>query len=120
MLTDLTVGMLARSTTAVIPDALSPAVMVTLSAVSGHFHVRQRAVFHVRRHPPEAIQAAVEKKTAQQLEDEVTDGLNLALGMERTPEDPNGLGTGAPSARSALPRPREPSPTPSCPTRRRY
>src|SRR6202007_601534 len=29
MLTDLTVGLLARSTTAVIPDALSPAVMVT-------------------------------------------------------------------------------------------
>src|ERR1700758_3006792 len=29
MLTDLTVGLLARSTTAVIPDALSPAGMVT-------------------------------------------------------------------------------------------
>jgi hypothetical protein len=29
MLTDLTVGLLARSTTAVIPDALSPPVMVT-------------------------------------------------------------------------------------------
>src|SRR6516165_9919970 len=29
MLTDLTVGLLARSTTAVIPEALSPAVMVT-------------------------------------------------------------------------------------------
>ena len=36
---------------------------------------------------PEAIQAAVEKKTAQQLEDEVADGLNLALGMVRTPQE---------------------------------
>jgi hypothetical protein len=36
---------------------------------------------------PEAIQAAVEKHTAQQLEDDVADGLNLALGMVRTPQE---------------------------------
>jgi crotonobetainyl-CoA:carnitine CoA-transferase CaiB-like acyl-CoA transferase len=36
---------------------------------------------------PEAIQAAVEKYTAQQLEDEVAGGLNLALGMVRTPQE---------------------------------
>src|ERR1700757_4902444 len=35
---------------------------------------------------PEAIQAAVEKYTAQQLEDDVAAGLNLALGMVRTPQ----------------------------------
>jgi len=35
---------------------------------------------------PEAIQAAVEKHTAQQLEDDVA-GLNLALGMVRTPQE---------------------------------
>jgi crotonobetainyl-CoA:carnitine CoA-transferase CaiB-like acyl-CoA transferase len=35
---------------------------------------------------PEAIQAAVEKYTAQELEDEIT-GLNLALGMVRTPQE---------------------------------
>lgn len=34
-----------------------------------------------------AIQAAVEKKTAQQLEDEVAGGLNLALGMVRSPQE---------------------------------
>jgi CoA-transferase family III len=36
---------------------------------------------------PEAIQAAVEKHTAQQLEDDVAVGLNLALGMVRTPQE---------------------------------
>ena len=36
---------------------------------------------------PEAIQAAVEKKTAQQLEDDVAARLNLALGMVRTPQE---------------------------------
>jgi crotonobetainyl-CoA:carnitine CoA-transferase CaiB-like acyl-CoA transferase len=36
---------------------------------------------------PQAIQAAVEKYTAQQLEDEVAGDLNLALGMVRTPEE---------------------------------
>jgi hypothetical protein len=36
---------------------------------------------------PQAIQAAVEKHTAQQLEDEVAAGLNLALGMVRTPQE---------------------------------
>src|SRR6516225_7301425 len=36
---------------------------------------------------PEAIQAAVEKFTAQQLEDDVAGGLNLALGMVRTPQE---------------------------------
>jgi crotonobetainyl-CoA:carnitine CoA-transferase CaiB-like acyl-CoA transferase len=36
---------------------------------------------------PEAIQAAVEKHTAQQLEDDVAAGLNLALGMVRTPQE---------------------------------
>jgi crotonobetainyl-CoA:carnitine CoA-transferase CaiB-like acyl-CoA transferase len=36
---------------------------------------------------PEAIQAAVEKYTAQRLEDEVAGGLNLALGMVRTPHE---------------------------------
>ena len=35
----------------------------------------------------EAIQAAVGKKTAQQLEDEVAGGLNLPLGMVRTPQE---------------------------------
>ena len=35
---------------------------------------------------PEAIQAAVEKHTAQELEDEFA-GLNLALGMVRTPRE---------------------------------
>ena len=34
-----------------------------------------------------AIQAAVEKRTAQQLEDEVFGGLNLGLGVVRTPEE---------------------------------
>jgi len=36
---------------------------------------------------PQAIQAAVEKYSAQQLEDEVAAGLNLALGMVRTPQE---------------------------------
>ena len=36
---------------------------------------------------PEAIQAAVEKYTAQQFEDEVAGGLNLAVGMVRTPQE---------------------------------
>jgi crotonobetainyl-CoA:carnitine CoA-transferase CaiB-like acyl-CoA transferase len=36
---------------------------------------------------PQAIQAAVEKHTAQQLEDKVAAGLNLALGMVRTPQE---------------------------------
>jgi crotonobetainyl-CoA:carnitine CoA-transferase CaiB-like acyl-CoA transferase len=36
---------------------------------------------------PEAIQAAIEKFTAQQLEDDVAVGLNLALGMVRTPQE---------------------------------
>jgi hypothetical protein len=36
---------------------------------------------------PQAIQAAVEKHTAQLLEDDVADGLNLALGMVRTPQE---------------------------------
>src|SRR6478735_1952577 len=36
---------------------------------------------------PQTIQAAVEKHTAQQLEDDVADGLNLALGMVRTPQE---------------------------------
>ena len=36
---------------------------------------------------PQAIQAAVEKHSAQQLEDEVAAGLNLALGMVRTPQE---------------------------------
>ena len=35
----------------------------------------------------QAIQAAVEKYSAQQLEDEVAAGLNLALGMVRTPQE---------------------------------
>ena len=35
----------------------------------------------------QAIQAAVEKYTAQQLEDEVAGGLNLALGVVRTPQE---------------------------------
>jgi crotonobetainyl-CoA:carnitine CoA-transferase CaiB-like acyl-CoA transferase len=35
----------------------------------------------------EAIQAAVEKKTARQLEDEVAAGLNLPLGMVRSPQE---------------------------------
>jgi crotonobetainyl-CoA:carnitine CoA-transferase CaiB-like acyl-CoA transferase len=36
---------------------------------------------------PEAIQAAIEKYTAQQLEDDVAAGLNLAVGMVRTPQE---------------------------------
>ena len=36
---------------------------------------------------PEAIQAAVERYTAEQLEDEVAAGLNLALGMVRSPQE---------------------------------
>jgi crotonobetainyl-CoA:carnitine CoA-transferase CaiB-like acyl-CoA transferase len=36
---------------------------------------------------PEAIQAAIEKYTAQHLEEEVAGGLNLALGMVRTPQE---------------------------------
>ena len=36
---------------------------------------------------PEAIQAAIEKHTAQQLEDDVAAGLNLAVGMVRTPQE---------------------------------
>jgi crotonobetainyl-CoA:carnitine CoA-transferase CaiB-like acyl-CoA transferase len=36
---------------------------------------------------PEAIQAAIEKYTAQQLEDDVAGGLNLAVGMVRTPQE---------------------------------
>ncbi|MBW0018276.1 MAG: CoA transferase [Mycobacterium sp.] len=36
---------------------------------------------------PEAIQAAVEKYTAQQLEDDVAAGLNLSLGVVRTPQE---------------------------------
>lgn len=47
---------------------------------------------------PQAIQAAVEKHTAQLLEDDVADGLNLALGMVRTPQEwlahPQGAATG--------------------------
>jgi crotonobetainyl-CoA:carnitine CoA-transferase CaiB-like acyl-CoA transferase len=45
----------------------------------------------------QAIQAAVEKHTAQQLEDDVAAGLNLALGMVRTPQEwlahPQGVAT---------------------------
>ncbi|MDH6198492.1 crotonobetainyl-CoA:carnitine CoA-transferase CaiB-like acyl-CoA transferase [Mycobacterium frederiksbergense] len=48
---------------------------------------------------PQAIQAAVEKYTAQQLEDEVAGGLNLAVGMVRTPQEwlahPQGAATAA-------------------------
>jgi hypothetical protein len=36
---------------------------------------------------PQTIQAAVEKHTAQQLEDDVADGLGLALGVVRTPQE---------------------------------
>jgi hypothetical protein len=36
---------------------------------------------------PQTIQAAVEKHTAQQLEDDVAGGLKLALGMVRTPQE---------------------------------
>jgi crotonobetainyl-CoA:carnitine CoA-transferase CaiB-like acyl-CoA transferase len=36
---------------------------------------------------PQTIQAAVQKHTAQQLEDDIADGLNLALGMVRTPQE---------------------------------
>jgi crotonobetainyl-CoA:carnitine CoA-transferase CaiB-like acyl-CoA transferase len=36
---------------------------------------------------PTAIQAAIEKHTAQQLEDDVAAGLNLALGVVRTPQE---------------------------------
>jgi crotonobetainyl-CoA:carnitine CoA-transferase CaiB-like acyl-CoA transferase len=36
---------------------------------------------------PEAIQAAIEKYTAQHLEEEVAGGLKLALGMVRTPQE---------------------------------
>jgi CoA-transferase family III len=36
---------------------------------------------------PQAIQATVDKHTAQQLEDDVAGGLNLALGMVRTPQE---------------------------------
>jgi crotonobetainyl-CoA:carnitine CoA-transferase CaiB-like acyl-CoA transferase len=46
---------------------------------------------------PEAIQAAIEKHTAQQLEDDVAAGLNLALGVVRTPQEwlahPQGVAT---------------------------
>ena len=51
---------------------------------------------------PQAIQAAVEKKTAQQLEDEVADGLNLALGMVRTPQEWLGHPQGAATAKLPL------------------
>jgi crotonobetainyl-CoA:carnitine CoA-transferase CaiB-like acyl-CoA transferase len=47
----------------------------------------------------ESIQASVEKHTAQQLEDDVAAGLNLALGMVRTPDEwlahPQGTATAA-------------------------
>jgi crotonobetainyl-CoA:carnitine CoA-transferase CaiB-like acyl-CoA transferase len=46
---------------------------------------------------PKAIQAAIEKHTAQQLEDDVAVGLNLALGIVRTPQEwlahPQGIAT---------------------------
>ena len=54
------------------------------------------------RTPPEAIQAAVEKYTAQQLEDEVAGGLNLALGMVRTPQEWLAHPQGAATARLPL------------------
>jgi crotonobetainyl-CoA:carnitine CoA-transferase CaiB-like acyl-CoA transferase len=47
---------------------------------------------------PAAIQAAVEKHTAQQLEDDIAAGHNLALGVVRTPQEwlahPQGVATG--------------------------
>src|SRR5262249_10136923 len=36
---------------------------------------------------PQAIQAAVQKHTAQELEDDIAAGLNLALGIVRTPQE---------------------------------
>jgi crotonobetainyl-CoA:carnitine CoA-transferase CaiB-like acyl-CoA transferase len=51
---------------------------------------------------PEAIQAAVEKYTAQQLEDDIAGGLNLALGMVRTPQEWLAHAQGAATARLPL------------------
>src|SRR5262249_28931608 len=51
---------------------------------------------------PEAIQAAVEKYTAQQLEDDVAAGLNLALGMVRSPREWLAHPQGAATARLPL------------------
>jgi len=50
----------------------------------------------------QAIQAAVEKYTAQQLEDEVAGGLNLALGVVRTPQEWLAHPQGAATARLPL------------------
>src|SRR4029077_20128411 len=50
----------------------------------------------------QAIQAASEKYTAQQLEDEVAGGLNLALGVVRTPQEWLAHPQGAATARLPL------------------
>jgi crotonobetainyl-CoA:carnitine CoA-transferase CaiB-like acyl-CoA transferase len=51
-------------------------------------HLANALLSHLQcANTPEAIQAAVEKRTAQQLEDDVAAGLNLALGMVRTPQE---------------------------------
>jgi crotonobetainyl-CoA:carnitine CoA-transferase CaiB-like acyl-CoA transferase len=50
-------------------------------------HLANELLSHLQcPNTPEAIQAAVEKHTAQQLEDDAI-GLNLALGMVRTPQE---------------------------------
>jgi len=51
---------------------------------------------------PQAIQAAVEKHTAQKLEDEVAGGLNLTLGMVRSPQEWLGHAQGAATAKLPL------------------
>src|SRR6516164_5400130 len=51
---------------------------------------------------PQAIQAAVEKHTAQKLEDDVAGGLNLTLGMVRSPQEWLGHAQGAATAKLPL------------------
>ena len=51
-------------------------------------HMQNALTEHLRcANTPKAIQAAIEKHTAEQLEEDVAAGLNLALGMVRTPQE---------------------------------
>jgi CoA-transferase family III len=51
-------------------------------------HMQNALTEHLQcANTPKAIQAAVEKHTAQQLEDDVAGGVNLALGMVRSPQE---------------------------------
>src|SRR5215471_4020421 len=66
------------------------------------FHINELQGHLQCANTPQAIQAAVEKHTAQKLEDEVAGGLNLALGMVRSPQEWLAHSQGAATAKLPL------------------